>query len=152
MAETLGSLIDKLSIVKLKQYHSNDTERLQSLDKQESQLINEIDELVSGAYSGEIAVEKLSFKSNKVYKKEGNNVSNISGSIGMIASQLTNANCRLWHVQEKVYEFENVPVQEKDDVVKQLAVLNLERTKCIDEIDSQFSLMITNLTESEPSI
>ena len=38
MAETLGSLCDKLTIVKLKQYHSEDAARLQSLKQQEQQL------------------------------------------------------------------------------------------------------------------
>jgi hypothetical protein len=34
-----------------------------------------------------------------------------------------------------VYDFEKVTFTEKNIVVKQLAVLNLERNKCIDEID-----------------
>jgi hypothetical protein len=38
MAETLGSLCDKLTIVKLKQWHSEDAARLQSLGLQEQQL------------------------------------------------------------------------------------------------------------------
>ena len=55
----------------------------------------------------------------------------------MIA-QLADVNCRLWHEQEKVYEFEKVPAEKKDAVVKELAVLNLERNKCIDSINQQF--------------
>jgi len=41
-----------------------------------------------------------------------------------------------------VYEFEKVPVSEKDRVVKRLAILNLERTKCIDEIDATFAKLV----------
>jgi hypothetical protein len=37
-----------------------------------------------------------------------------------------------------VYEFEKVPATEKDAVIKQLAILNLERTRCIDQIDKTF--------------
>ena len=44
MAETLGMLCDKLTIVKLKQYHTTDEIRLQSLDQQCNQLQQEIDE------------------------------------------------------------------------------------------------------------
>ena len=51
-------------------------------------------------------------------------------------------NCRLWHEQEKVYEFDKVPVEEKDVVVKQLALLNLERNKCIDSINKQFAAIV----------
>ena len=43
MAETLGSLCDKLTIVKLKQYHTEDLSRLDSLANQEKQLLQEID-------------------------------------------------------------------------------------------------------------
>ena len=42
MAETLGSLCDKLTIVKLKQYHSDDPQRLESLALQAGQLQQEI--------------------------------------------------------------------------------------------------------------
>jgi hypothetical protein len=71
MAETLGSLCDKLTIVKLKQYHSEDPERLASLGTQEGNLKKEIDEFISDAVNGLIPLEKLTFKANKVYKKEG---------------------------------------------------------------------------------
>ena len=53
-------------------------------------------------------------------------------------------NCKLWHEQEKVYDFEKVPSAEKDTVVKQLALLNLERNKCIDQIDRQFHHLVYN--------
>lgn len=142
MAETLGSLCDKLTIVKLKQFHSDDQVRLKSLAGQELQLQIEIDEFVSAAVVGLIPVERLSFAANKVFKQEGNVVSEVLGSIGEVFSQLADVNCRLWHEQEHVYEFEKVPVTEKDKVVKQLALLNLERNKCIDCIDKQFSGII----------
>jgi len=138
MAETLGSLCDKLSIVKLKQFHSEDPERLKSLSLQEKQLQEEINQYLVDGLSGRIPLEKLTFAQNKVYKKEGNVVAEVSGSFGEICGQLALANCKVWHVQEKVYEFEKVPNEEKNEVIKQLAVLNLERTRCIDEIDKLF--------------
>jgi len=138
MAETLGTLCDKLTIVKLKQYHSVDTERLLSLEQQQNQLILEIEEFISDALAGLIPMNRLTFRSNKVFKLEGNEIQIIKGSIGNVFSKLAEVNCNLWHEQEKVYEFENVPVLEKDVVVKQLAILNLKRTNCIDEIDNNF--------------
>jgi hypothetical protein len=142
MAETLGSLCDKLTIVKLKQFHSEDQERLGSLTVQEQQLKIEIDEFVSAAVTGLIPVERLTFAANKVYKQDGNVVSEVLGSIGEVFSQLAEINCRLWHEQELVYEFEKVPALEKDKVVKQLALLNLQRNKCIDSIDKQFRCLV----------
>ena len=52
MAETLGSLCDKLTIVKLKQWHSEDETRLQSLAKQEQQLQQEINDFIGNAVAG----------------------------------------------------------------------------------------------------
>jgi hypothetical protein len=142
MAETLGSLCDKLTIVKLKQFHSEDQERQRSLAVQEQQLRDEIDEFVFAAVAGLIPVERLTFAANKVYKQEGNEIAKVLGSIGDVVSQLADVNCRLWHEQGLVYEFEKVPAEGKDKVVKQLALLNLERNKCINRIDEQLRRMI----------
>lgn len=142
MAETLGTLCDKLVTVKLKQWHSEDPGRLRALAAQERQLREEIDEFVGAAVAGDIPAARLTFAANKVYKKEGNEIADIGGSVGRIFAQLAETNCRLWHVQEKVYEFESIPVEEKDAVIKQLAVLNLERNECIDRLDTQFREVI----------
>jgi hypothetical protein len=148
MAETLGMLCDKLTIVKLKQYHTTDEVRLISLNKQCDQLQIEIDEYFSDGFAGNIPTERLTFASNKVFKQQGNEVKEIHGKIGEVFSQLADVNCKLWHEQEKVYEFETVPVDQKDTVVKLLALLNLERNKCIDAINLQFSeLVIKNLNK-----
>jgi hypothetical protein len=142
MAETLGMLCDKLTIVKLKQYHTEDQNRLQSLADQATQLQEEINVYMADAIVGNIEPSKLSFAANKVFKKEGNEVAEIVGGFGEVMYQLADVNCRLWHEQEKVYEFEAVPEAQKNDVVKQLAVLNLERNKCIDAINEQFKKLI----------
>lgn len=144
MAETLGMLCDKLTIVKLKQYHSEDEARLKSLALQADQLQKEIDEYISDAVSGNLDTSRMTFAANKVFKKEGNEVAEVKGNFGEVFYQLADVNCRLWHEQEKVYEFETVPVDEKDKVVKQLALLNLERNKCIDAINELLVNKIIN--------
>ncbi len=149
MAETLGSLCDKLTIVKLKQYHTEDLNRLGSLANQEQQLCEEINTYVICAVNGEILQENLVFSSNKVYKKEGNEISEITGTIGRVFSELATVNCDLWHEQEKVYEFEKVDPGEKNIVVKRLALLNLSRNQCIDAIDKQFQQMIINKNQTK---
>ncbi|MEO5984198.1 MAG: hypothetical protein ABIP80_01765 [Ferruginibacter sp.] len=142
MAETLGMLCDKLTIVKLKQYHTDDTMRLDSLNAQALQLQEEIDMYINDAVEGRIDSRYLTFASNKVFRKEGNAVLEVTGNFGEVFYQLADVNCRLWHEQEKVYEFEKVSLADKDGVVKQLALLNLERNKCIDSINEQFSRLI----------
>ena len=138
MAETLGSLCDKLTTVKLKRWHSDDPDRLRSLAEQEKLLHQEIDELVGAAISGDIPLERLTFASNKVYKKDGNVFPEMLGSLGETFAQLADTVCKLWHVQEKVYEFEAIPTDQKDGVIKELAIVNLERNQCIDRLDEQF--------------
>ena len=145
MAETLGTLADKLTTVKLKLWHTDDPERTRSLELQEAQLQNEIDEFVAAAVLGNIPIDKLTFAANKVYKKEGNIVPELQGTIGARFSQLAEVNCRLWHVQERVYEFEQVAMEEKDEVIKQLAIVNLQRNQCIDQLDAEFRKSIQNL-------
>src|SRR5437762_1858954 len=99
MAETLGSLCDKLTIVKLKQFHSDDVKRLESLKGQEEQITAELDQFVADALAGIIPVEKLSFAANKVYKQHGNETRDITGSIGSVFAELAKVNCDLWHEQ-----------------------------------------------------
>jgi hypothetical protein len=142
MAETLGMLCDKLTIIKLKEYHTEDPQRLESLKSQAIQLQEEINEYIVSAVRGDIPADRLTFAANKVYKKEGNEVPDVVGKIGEVFYQLADANCRLWHEQEKVYEFEKVSGDEKDKVVKKLAILNLERNQCIDSINRQFAQLI----------
>src|SRR5438874_241076 len=102
MAETLGSLCDKLATVKLKLWHTDDPDRLESLTEQERQLHQEIDEFIAAAIAGEIPIERLTFAANKVYKKDGNVIPEFNGTLGEVFSQLAHTNCKLWHVQEKV--------------------------------------------------
>jgi hypothetical protein len=144
MAETLGSLCDKLTIVKLKQFHTGDIQRLESLSHQEIQLCEEIDTFIHDAIKGKIPREKLVFSSNKIYKRKGNEINEITGSASKIFSELAGINCDLWHEQEKVYEFEKVPSDKKDGVVKRLALLNLQRTECINKIDKSLQQMIVS--------
>lgn len=145
MAETLGTLSDKLTTVKLKQWHTEDADRLASLSQQEKQLQQEIDEYIAAAVAGDTPLEKLTFAANKVYKKEGNETREISGSLGQMFSALAETNTKLWHVQETVYDFEKIPADEKDGVIRELAVVNLERNNCIDELDRKFQSIIKSL-------
>jgi hypothetical protein len=145
MAETLGTLADKLITVQLKLWHTDDPERTRSLEVQQKQLQDEINEFVAAAVAGEIPIGKLTFSANKVYKKEGNVVSEFQGTIGELFALLAAVNCRLWHVQERVYDFEQVPMDQKDEVVKQLAIVNLQRNQCIDQLDAEFRKSIESL-------
>lgn len=90
-------------------------------------------------------MERLTFAANKIYRREGNTVPEVTGSIGVVFSHLAEVNCRLWHEVDKSYEIEKVPPDSRDGIIKQLAVLNLERTQCIDEIDRQLRAAVEQM-------
>jgi hypothetical protein len=138
MAETLGSLCDKLIIIKLKQWHTEEENTLQSLKVQAQQLSTELNEYIEAAVQGIINLDKLIFPANKVYKKIDHTIEVNLENFGEIFSALAETNCALWDVQAKVYDFEKVPMHQKDQIVKQLAVLNLQRHQCIDAFDRLF--------------
>jgi hypothetical protein len=138
MADTLGSLCDKLTIVKLKQWHTRDKKRIKSLKIQEKALQEEIDEFVRDAFDGSVPEERLKFEANKVYKKKGNTFAKVKGDIGAVFSQLARVNCELWHEVEKSYDIDRVPDEQKGVLVRRLAVLNLERNRCMEAIDEKF--------------
>ena len=147
MAETLGMLCDKLTIVRLKEYHTEDPARLATLADQSRLLQEEINEYFSDAVTGRIPLERLTFSSTKVYKGDMQFMT-LESQIGGLVSQLADVNCQLWHEQEKVYEFEQVAPDDKNKVVQQLAILNLERNRCIDAINEQFSTFIHQIKKS----
>lgn len=142
MAETLGTLCDKLTVLQLKHWHSEEAKQRDSLARQGIELRAEIDELFSAALAGAIPLQRLHYASHKVYKREGNETRPVAGSIGTVIARLAHVNCDLWHEQEKVYDFTAVPADRKDAVVKRLAVLNLERNQCIDAIDRTFQRIV----------
>ena len=95
--------------------------------------------------SGRILVERLTFAANKVYLKKGNAAPEVKGGIGAVFSHLAEVNYKLWHEVDKGYEIEKVPPDARDGIVKQLAVLNLERAQGIDEIDRQLRPAVEQL-------
>lgn len=142
VTETLGELCDKLTVVKLKLFHTDDSQVVALLKAQEHQLREEITTYMHDVFSGKIPVEKLTKPSLKIYKKKGNEISAIKGDLGFVFSELATVNCRVWHEQEKVYDFEKIEPSEKNAVIKRLAVFNLQRNQCIEMIDSDVKKMV----------
>jgi hypothetical protein len=134
--ETLGSLCDKLIIVKLKQCHSDDPFKQNSLLNQEKQLVDEINLFIQHPPDNPL------FPSNKVYRGTVQELVIDLASIGTSFSKLVEINCDLWHAQEKVYDFVNIPPEEKDAVVESIATLDLQRNFCIEGIDKEFKKVV----------
>jgi hypothetical protein len=141
VSETLGSLIDKLSIVNLKIVHTNQSERVESLMEHQGNLIEEINELIELFYQNKLSISRLNAKANKVYDENKFKIRRENQSIGEHIDALIGCNFYIWKLQEKMYKFEELPANEKDEVVRSIAELNLKRNNYIDMINE---LLIKN--------
>jgi hypothetical protein len=134
--ETIGSLIDKLTVVELKIFHTN---KLLATDlvSQKERLCKEINKYVIDATVGKISPDDMTYNSNKVYD-DAIRVAEFSGELGELVSSLSYINCCIWHEVDKSYHPEIIPPEELAPMIKELAILNLRRNRCIDAIDKQF--------------
>ena len=121
----------------------------ESLAGQQARLEEEIDAFVGAAAGGALPLDRLTFPSNKVYKRDGNAIAEVQGAIGAVFARLAATNCELWHEQEKVYDIDAVPLDQRTPLVKRLAVLNLERTECIDRIDTHFRRLVERMQRND---
>ena len=112
MAETLGSLVDKLSIKNLRIWHldealeeknaSNYAElkaRRDLADKQRQSLVNEINDFLVSAFKGEVCIrdEKI-----KLYTNTNVSSSDNIKKLGEAVSELAIRNIKLWHCEDEV--------------------------------------------------
>jgi hypothetical protein len=138
LSENLGSLIDKLSITNLKIQFTTDKSRIESLESQKINLVEEIDEYIESCVKGLIPVRRMEMKSNKVYDEKRFNVSIELGEIGFYVNELIKYNFEIWKNQEEIYKFDDLSEVKKNEVVRSIAELNLKRNKVIDAINDTF--------------
>lgn len=138
---TLGNIIDRLIIQKLKLAHKSpdEEEHIQILERQIAQLQKDIDNFINLVITGQIPPEEIKMPQCKVYKKEGNEsiTSTEHKNMGELINNLIDINKKMWGNQDLIYKFEEVPIDERPEIIKRLAIYNLDRNKLIDAIDSK---------------
>jgi len=146
MAETLGSLIDKLSIKNLRYWHldesiqqENSTDpktkelkaKLSIVESQRKDLLNEIDAFLAAALAGEVKVcdEKV-----KLYRNT--NVSSLEkvSKLGEAVSELAMSNTRIWHLEDEVRR-EDLLDSEVVKLKRNIDQNNQERCNLVDKVD-----------------
>ena len=146
MAETLGSLIDKLSIKNLRYWHidesiakedssSQETQelkvKLKLVDSQRKDLLNEIDAFLAAALTGDVKVcdEKV-----KLYRNT--NVSSLENinKLGEAVSELAMSNTRIWHLEDEVRR-EDLLDSEVVKLKRNIDQNNQERCNLVDKVD-----------------
>jgi hypothetical protein len=146
MAETLGSLIDKLSIKNLRYWHLDEliqqedssglkTEELKAkltiVENQRKDLLNEIDTFLAAALAGEVKVcdEKV-----KLYRNTNvSSLENVS-KLGEAVSELAMSNTRIWHLEDEVRR-EDLLDSEIVKLKRKIDQNNQERCNLVDKVD-----------------
>ena len=146
MAETLGSLIDKLSIKNLRYWHLDEliqqenssdlkTEELKAklitVESQRKDLLNEIDTFLAAALVGEVKVcdEKV-----KLYRNTNvSSLENVS-KLGEAVSELAMSNTLIWHLEDEVRR-EDLLDSEVVKLKRNIDQNNQERCNLVDKVD-----------------
>ena len=146
MAETLGSLIDKLSIKNLRYWHldedsqardSSDPQKQELMDKmdlvdrQRKELLEEIDVFLSSALAGEVRIrdEKV-----KLYKNLNVTSAENINHLGEAVSKLAMSNIKLWHLEDEVRR-EDLPDTDIVKTKRKIDTNNQERNNFMDKVD-----------------
>ena len=144
MAETLGSLVDKLSIKNLRIWHldealeqknTSDYAELKAkrdlADKQRQNLVNEINDFLVSALKGEVCIrdEKI-----KLYANTNVSSSDSIKKLGEAVSELAFRNIKLWHCEDEVRRTDLADV-EIVKIKRRIDTTNQERNDLMDKVD-----------------
>ena len=146
MAETLGSLIDKLSIKNLRYWHLDEDsqardssdpqkqelmDKMELVDRQRKELLEEIDVFLSSALAGEVRIrdEKV-----KLYKNLNVTSAENINHLGEAVSKLAMSNIKLWHLEDEVRR-EDLPDSEIVKIKRTIDTNNQERNNFMDKVD-----------------
>ena len=142
MAETLGSLVDKLSIKNLRIWHleevlekDSDSEELKAkrdlADKQRQNLVQEINGFLVAALQGEVCIrdEKI-----KMYTNTNVSSSDSIKKLGEAVSELAFRNIKLWHFEDEVRRTD-LADSEIVEIKRRIDTTNQERNDLMDKVD-----------------
>ena len=146
MAETLGSLIDKLSIKNLRYWHLDEAaqardasdlqkqelmDKMELVDRQRKELLEEIDVFLSSALAGEVRIrdEKV-----KLYKNLNVTSAEDVSHLGEAVSKLAMSNIKLWHLEDEVRR-EDLPDADVVKTKRKIDTNNQERNNFMDKVD-----------------
>ena len=147
MAETLGSLVDKLSIKNLRIWHLDESledesapaskrQELQAkrdlADSQRQELTKEIDGFLGAALRGEVRIrdEKI-----KMYTNTNVSSSEAIKALGKAVSELASRNIKIWHLEDEVRRTD-LPDATIVQTKRKIDTTNQERNDLMDKVDA----------------
>jgi hypothetical protein len=135
LAETLGSLIDKLSIKNirldnLRKKGKKSKKKMNIVQFQRRRLIEEMDQFLAQALKGRVKLkdEKVKlYRQSKVGEK-------ISGTLGALVDSLCQKNMQLWYLEDEARR-SDVSDAYIGRIKRKIDIANLSRNDLIDRID-----------------
>lgn len=129
MAETLGSLIDKLSIKNIRLQYLKDPRKKKIVAQQCQDLIAEIDEFIEAAIRNKV---KLKEEKLKLYNPPLKKIK--TSSLAKLTNGLVNKNLQLWNLEDEV-RAKGITLSQIGRLKKKIDIANQQRNDLIDGID-----------------
>lgn len=135
MAETLGSLIDKLTIKNirldnLRRKGKKSRKKVNIVQCQRRRLIEEMDQFLAQALKAKV---KLKDEKVKLYRQSRMR-EKISGTLGTLVDSLCQKNMQLWHLEDEARR-PDVSDAYIGKIKRKIDIANLSRNDLIDRID-----------------
>ncbi len=154
--ETLGSLVDKLTIKQIREFHlrqmldGNDgkftrselEEKLKVLSDQKKELAEEIDRFAVLAARGKVGLKEEKLKLYNERKDIGRIPE--TESLGQAVSGLASKNLELWHLEDEARR-KDVKLEYIGKIKGQIDLTNQQRNDFIDKIDELFEKVIRKI-------
>ncbi len=139
--DTIGSLVDKLSILEIRKDHTKDSDSIRVLNESAERLKNEINEIILKILKGEIC-DEWTIKQPKLknYAHQDNNMEKSEG-LAKVIQNLIVANIQLWNIEDTRRNkslADNVRLGAAD----QVSVWNKKRNDAMDNIDKEIWLLV----------
>ncbi|HOW43024.1 MAG TPA: DUF4254 domain-containing protein [Candidatus Omnitrophota bacterium] len=147
MAETLGSLIDKMTIKDLREYHLQESLRLKTnkfpaadtrrmialVQRQKKRMLREIETFILAAAAGRVALrdEKLKMYNAAADMNRIPQLATVAEAISCLAQK----NTELWHLEDQARR-KDVTLAFIGSIKKKIDLANQQRNDLIDRIDA----------------
>jgi len=135
LAETLGSLVDKLAIKNirlsnLRKEKKKSRKKIDIVQTQRRDLIEEMNEFLAQAFKGKVRLKDEKVKLYRQARVEGK----IYRTLGALVDRLSQTNIQLWHLEDEARR------SDVDDayigrIKRKIDIVNQSRNDLIDRID-----------------
>jgi hypothetical protein len=138
--DTIGSLVDKLSILEIRRDHTTDQDSLRVLSESAERLKSEINETVLKIFEGKIC-DEWAIKQPKLknYAHQDNQLENSEG-LAKVIQNLIDANIHLWNIEDTRRD-KSLTDGVRLEAADQISVWNKKRNDAMDNVDKEMWLL-----------